>query len=230
MITADRKPFEEIIASVKNYDRIMVLGCETCVAVCQAGGEKEAEILASELRLAFGNEGEKVEVNDEHVIRQCDDEFMADPAFLEKVKAADVVLSIACGVGVQHACNFFNRTITEKPTRVIPGLNTTFMGANIDVGLWEERCLGCGDCVLERTGGICPITRCAKSLLNGPCGGSSSGKCEINPDTDCAWHLIIERLEVMGELDRIKPVELYKDWRPSHSGGPRKRVREDLRL
>jgi ferredoxin len=230
MITADRKPFEEIKASVKDYDRIMVLGCETCVAVCQAGGEKEAEILASELRLAFGNEGEKVEVNDEHVIRQCDDEFMADPAFLEKVKAADVVLSIACGVGVQHACNFFNRTITEKPTRVIPGLNTTFMGANIDVGLWEERCLGCGDCVLERTGGICPITRCAKSLLNGPCGGSSSGKCEINPDTDCAWHLIIERLEVMGELDRIKPVELYKDWRPSHSGGPRKRVREDLRL
>ena len=230
MITADRKPFEEIKASVKDYGRIMVLGCETCVAVCQPGGEKEAEILASELRLAFGNEGKKVEVNDEHVIRQCDDEFMADPAFLEKVKAADVVLSIACGVGVQHACNFFNRIITEKPTRVIPGLNTTFMGANIDVGLWEERCLGCGDCVLERTGGICPITRCAKSLLNGPCGGSSSGKCEINPDTDCAWHLIIERLEVMGELDRIKPVEMYKDWRPSHSGGPRKRVREDLRL
>ena len=230
MITADRKPFEEIKASVKDYDRIMVLGCETCVAVCQAGGEKEAEILASELRLAFGNEGKKVEVNDEHVIRQCDDEFMADAAFLEKVKAADVVLSIACGVGVQHACNFFNRTITEKPTRVIPGLNTTFMGANIDVGLWEERCLGCGDCVLERTGGICPIARCAKSLLNGPCGGSSGGKCEINPDTDCAWHLIIERLEVMGELDRIKRVEMYKDWRPSHSGGPRKRVREDLRL
>jgi ferredoxin len=230
MITADRKPFEEIKASVKDYGKIMVLGCETCVAVCQAGGEKEAEILASELRLALGNEGKKVEVKDEHVIRQCDDEFLADPAFLEKVKAADVVLSIACGVGVQHTCNFFNRTITDKPIRVIPGLNTTFMGANIDVGLWEERCLGCGDCVLERTGGICPITRCAKSLLNGPCGGSSSGKCEINPDTDCAWHLIIERLEALGELDRIKPVEVYKDWRPSHSGGPRKRVREDLRL
>ena len=230
MITADRKPFEEIKASVKDYYKIMVLGCETCVAICQAGGEKEAEILASELKLAFGNEGKKVEVNDEHVIRQCDDEFMADPAFLEKVKEADIVLSIACGVGVQHACNFFNRTITYKPIRVVPGLNTTFMGANIDVGLWEERRLGCGDCVLEKTGGICPITRCAKSLLNGPCGGSSNGKCEINTDTDCAWHLIIERLELLGELDRIKPVEMYKDWRPSHSGGPRKRVREDLRL
>ncbi len=230
MITADRKPFEEIKESVKDYKKIMVLGCETCVAICQAGGEKEAEILASELRLAFGNEGNKVEVNDELVVRQCDDEFMADPAFLEKVKEADVILSIACGVGVQHACNFFNRTITDKPIRVIPGLNTTFMGANIDVGLWEERCLGCGDCVLEKTGGICPIARCAKSLLNGPCGGSSNGKCEINKELDCAWNLIIERLEALGDLERIKPVEMYKDWRSSYSGGPRKRIREDLRL
>ncbi len=230
MITAERKPFGEIKESVKDFKKIMVLGCGTCVAVCQAGGEKEAAILASELRLAFGNEGEKVEVNEETVVRQCDDEFMADTAFLEKVEEADVIISLACGVGVQHACNFFNRAINGKPIRVIPGLNTTFMGANIDVGLWEERCLGCGDCILEGTGGICPITRCAKSLLNGPCGGSSDGKCEISKDTDCAWHLIIERLEALGELERIKPVEMYKDWRPSHDGGPRKIVREDLRL
>ncbi len=230
MITAERKPFGEIKESVKDFKKIMVLGCGTCVAVCQAGGEKEAAILASELRLAFGNEGEKVEVNEETVVRQCDDEFMADTAFLEKVEEADVIISLACGVGVQHACNFFNRAIDGKPIRVIPGLNTTFMGANIDVGLWEERCLGCGDCILEGTGGICPITRCAKSLLNGPCGGSSDGKCEISKDTDCAWHLIIERLEALGKLDSIKPVEMYKDWRPSHSGGPRKMLREDLRL
>jgi ferredoxin len=230
MITAHRKPFEEIKEYVKDYERIMVLGCGTCVAVCQAGGEKEVQILASELRLAFGNEGKKVEVTEETVVRQCDDEFMADTAFLEKVKAADIIISIACGVGVQHACNYFNRVIEGKRVRVVPGLNTTFMGANIEIGHWEERCLGCGDCVLERTGGICPITRCAKGLLNGPCGGSSDGKCEISKDIDCAWHLIIERLEALGELDRIKPVEMYKDWRPSHSGGPRRIVREDLRL
>jgi len=230
MITAERKPFEEIKEYVKHYERIMVLGCGTCVAVCQAGGEKEAQILASELRLAFGNEGKKVEVTEETVVRQCDDEFMADTAFLEKVKAADIIISIACGVGVQHACNYFNRVIEGKRVRVVPGLNTTFMGANIEIGHWEERCLGCGDCVLERTGGICPITRCAKGLLNGPCGGSSDGKCEISKDIECAWHLIIERLEALGELDRIKPVEMYKDWRPSHSGGPRRIVREDLRL
>jgi len=230
MITADRKPFEEIKEYVKDYERIMVLGCGTCVAVCQAGGEKEVQILASELRLAFGNEGKKVEVTEETVVRQCDDEFMADMGFLEKVKEADIIISIACGVGVQHACNYFNRVIEGKRVRVVPGLNTTFMGANIEIGHWEERCLGCGDCVLERTGGICPITRCAKGLLNGPCGGSSDGKCEISKDIECAWHLIIERLEALGELDRIKPVEMYKDWRPSHSGGPRRIVREDLRL
>ncbi len=230
MITAERKPFEEIKESVRDYRKIMVLGCGTCVAVCQAGGEKEAEILASELRLALGSEGREVQVSDETVVRQCDDEFMADPAFLEKVKEADVVISIACGVGVQHACNFFNRVIEDKSTRVIPGLNTTFMGANLDVGRWEERCLGCGDCVLERTAGICPIARCAKSLQNGPCGGSSGGKCEISKEIDCAWQLIIERLEALGELERIKPVEPYKDWRPSHSGGPRKILREDLRI
>lgn len=230
MIIAKRKPFEEIKESVKDYKNIMVLGCGTCVAICQAGGEKEVEILASELRLAFGNEGKKVDVNEELVVRQCDDEFMEDQAFLEKVKETDVILSLACGVGVQHSCNYFNRVITEKPVRVIPGLNTTFMGANLDIGIWEERCLGCGDCVLEKTGGICPVARCAKSLLNGPCGGSSNGKCEISKDTDCAWHLIIERLEALGELDRIKPVEMYKDWRSSYSGGPRKIIREDLRI
>jgi ferredoxin len=208
----------------------MVLGCGTCVAVCQAGGEKEAAILASELRLALGSEGREVTVTDETVVRQCDDEFMAETAFLEKIKEADIIISIACGVGVQHAYAFFNRAIEDKSIKVIPGLNTTFMGANLDVGLYEERCLGCGDCVLERTAGICPITRCAKSLLNGPCGGSSDGKCEISKDTDCAWHLIIERLEALGELERIRPFEIYKDWRPSHSGGPRKVLREDLRL
>lgn len=230
MITAERKPFDEVKDSVKDFKKIMVLGCGTCVAVCQAGGEKEAGILASELRLAFGNEGKEVEVMDVTVIRQCDDEFMSDPEFLEKVKDVDIIISIACGVGVQHSCNYFNRVIDGKPVKVVPGLNTTFMGANIDVGLWEERCLGCGDCVLERTGGICPIARCAKTLLNGPCGGSSEGKCEISKDTDCAWHLIIERLEKLGELDRIKPVEMYKDWRSSDSGGPRKITREDLKV
>jgi len=230
MIVAERKPFSEILSMVENFSKIIVLGCGSCVTICMAGGEEEVKILASQLRLFFKKEKKDVEVEEFMALRQCDDEYMDAPTLIEKVRDADVVVSMACGVGVQHATAFFNRVITDRPTRVVPALNTTFMGANLDLGIWEERCVGCGDCVLEKTGGICPVTRCAKSLLNGPCGGSSNGKCEINKDTECAWHLIVERLNALGELGRIKDVEMYKDWRPSHSGGPRKIVREDMRL
>jgi ferredoxin len=230
MIVGERKTFSEILSMVEDYSKILVIGCGSCVTVCMAGGEEEVKILASQLRLAFGKNKRDVKVEEAMALRQCDDEYLNDPLLLDKVKAADIVISMACGVGVQHATSFFNRRITDKPIRVVPGLNTTFMGANLDVGIWEERCVGCGNCVLEKTGGICPVTRCAKSLLNGPCGGSSDGKCEINKEIDCAWHLIIERLEALGELDRLKPMEPYKDWRPSHDGGPRKTVREDMRI
>jgi len=230
MIVGERKPFSEIMSMVEDFSKILIVGCGSCVTICMAGGEEEVTILGSQLRLAFQKNKKDVEVEEAMALRQCDDEYMNEPALIEKVKKADIVISMACGVGVQHANAFFNRIVQDKPIKVIPGLNTTFMGANLDVGIWEERCVGCGDCVLEKTGGICPITRCAKSLLNGPCGGSSNGKCEINKDTECAWHLIVERLEALGELDRIKPVEMYKDWRSSHDGGPRKIIREDMRI
>lgn len=230
MIIAERKPFSEILSMVEDYSKILILGCGSCVTVCMAGGEEEVKILGSQLRLALRRNGKNAEVEEFMALRQCDDEYMEAPALIERVKEADILVSMACGVGVQHASTFFNRVIDDRPIRVVPALNTTSMGANIEVGEWHERCLGCGDCVLEKTGGICPITRCAKSLLNGPCGGSSNGKCEISRDTDCAWHLIIERLDALGELDRIRTVEPYKDWRPSHSGGPRKTVREDMKI
>ena len=230
MIVGERKPFSEIYSMVEGYSKIVVLGCSACVTVCMAGGEEEVKILASQLRLAFRRQGRDIGVDELMAVRQCDDEYMDEPILIERVKEADLVISMACGVGVQHACAFFNNVIDGKIVRVVPALNTTFMGANIDLGEWEERCIGCGDCVLAKTGGICPITRCAKSLLNGPCGGSSNGKCEINKDRDCAWHLILERLQALGELDRIKAVEMYKDWRPSHDGGPRKIVREDMKI
>lgn len=230
MIVGERKPFSEIMSMVEDFSKILIVGCGSCVTICMAGGEEEVKILGSQLRLAFQKNKRDIEVEEAMALRQCDDEYMNKPALIDKVKKADIVISMACGVGVQHTTAFFNRIVTNKPIKVVPSLNTTFMGANIDVGIWEECCVGCGDCVLEKTGGICPITRCAKSLLNGPCGGSSNGKCEINKETDCAWHLIVERLEALGELDRIKPIEMYKDWRPSHSGGPRKIIREDMRI
>jgi ferredoxin len=222
MIVGKQKPLEEIWEMIKGYKKVLVFGCNTCVAVCHEGGNKEAEILESLLRIKAKQEGLDMEIKKGGIERQCEHEFFESAA--EQIDWADAVLSLACGAGVQF-------TAEKWPERVVlPGLNTTFIGVVDEPGIFSERCAMCGDCILHLTGGICPITRCAKSLLNGPCGGSSGGKCEINREIDCAWHLIVERLEARGELDRIRPVRIYKDWRSSQSGGPRKMVREDLRI
>ena len=99
------------------------------------------------------------------------------------------MLSMACGAGVQTVSEIY------KKIPVLPALNTTFIGALDEPGLWREKCQGCGNCILALTAGVCPVARCAKKLFNGPCGGSSKGKCEISQDVDCAWHMIIESLE-----------------------------------
>ncbi len=221
MITGDRKPLEEIAAMVEGYGRVLVLGCATCVTVCMAGGEREAEETALALKLGDREKGVTREVTFGNIERQCDEEFLQE--YADQVARADVVVSLACGAGVQHMATVF-------PDKVVyPGLNTTFMGVTEELGVWSERCLGCGDCVLELTGGICPITRCSKSLLNGPCGGSSDGKCEVDPSIPCGWQLIHDRLEAIGQLERLDEVLPPKDWSKSHSGGPRVRIREDVR-
>jgi len=121
-----------------------------------------------------------------------------------------------------------NEQFPALPT--LPGLNTKFLGQSTEQGVWEERCQACGDCVLGTTGGICPIARCAKSLLNGPCGGSRNGVCEVDPHTPCAWQLIYDRLSALGKLELMMELNGMRDWRASRSGGVRKIVRHDLRL
>ncbi len=221
MITGDRKPLEEIAAMVDGFERVLVLGCGTCVTVCMAGGEREAEETALALRLRDREKGAAREVWFKNVERQCDEEFLEE--YADEVARADVVVSLACGCGVQHMVSVFPEKV------VYPGLNTTFMGVTEELGIWAERCLGCGDCVLELTGGVCPITRCSKSLLNGPCGGSADGKCEVDKSIPCGWQLIHDRLEAIGQLHRLDEVLPPKDWSTSHSGGPRTRIREDMR-
>ena len=198
MIVAERKPFAEIKEMVEAHKRIMVMGCGTCVAVCMAGGEKEVELLASQLRLSARLEGKEIEVIEETVTRQCDKEYM-EP-FLDKARECDAVISTACGVGIQ----LLSDLIEEIP--VYPGVNTRFIGTNEAEGVWLERCMMCGNCVLGETGGICPIAICPKGLLNGPCGGTNKGKCEVNKDKDCAWTLIYNRLEKQGKLDNIREI------------------------
>jgi len=222
MIVADRKPLEEILNSIKDYRKIMLAGCGGCVTICFSGGAKAVELLASQIKMARKKEGRDIEIIECTPERQCEYEFIDE--LKKDLGSVDAVLSIACGVGVQAMSQRHPDTIT------IPGLNTKFMGYPIEHALWDERCAGCGDCVLEWTGGICPIARCAKKLLNGPCGGSANGKCEVDKDTDCAWQLIYDRLKKLGKLDNLKKIREPKDWRTSTNAGQRRIKFEEAML
>jgi len=222
MIVAKARPLEEILPRLKEYKKIAVLGCNTCAAVCFAGGEKEAQTLAGLLRLAQKKLGLELETLVWGLERQCDREFIAPLA--DKLNGVEAILSLACGAGVQKVAEQF----PELP--VYPALDTCFNGATLEKGAWEEYCLGCGDCLLDLTGGICPLARCAKGLLNGPCGGSTPERCEVNPENQCAWQLIYEKLKKSNRLEFINEIQPPRDWRNSSHGGPRKIVREDLQL
>jgi ferredoxin len=222
MIVANRKSLDEILQMIKPYKKVLLLGCNECVTVCAVGGEREVGALASELRLFRAKDREEIEVREHTLERQCDSEYIDQVRPF--VGDYEAILSMACGAGVQYVAEKFR----TKP--VLPAVNTTFLGVSLEQGIWAERCQGCGTCILDKTGGICPIARCAKSLLNGPCGGSTKGKCEVDGETDCAWQLIIDRLKELGQLDRYEEIIPIKDWTTARDGGPRKRIREDLRL
>jgi len=220
MIMGSAKPLDEVLEMIKPFDRIVVAGCYGCVTVCRAGGEKEVQVLASALRLAREAAGRPIAIREVTLERQC------DPEYLEKMRPFvddyQAVLSIACGAGVQFMAERFGKT------PILPGVNTAFIGVTERQGTWAERCQACGDCILHLTGGICPVTRCSKSLFHGPCGGSTQGHCEIGPDVPCGWQLIIDRLKSLGQLDNYSKLREFKRWRTSRDGGPRRIVREDL--
>ena len=207
MIIAERKSLEEIKNMVAGYKKILVVGCRTCVTICWAGGEKEVGILSSQLRLASSREANELSIVEATVERQCEKEMVVEE-LRDKVPDVKTILSMGCGAGVQTIAEVFE----EKP--VFPALNTTFMGMPEGEGAWVEMCGACGDCFLDRTGGICPVVRCAKGLLNGPCGGTrKGGKCEIDPEKDCAWVLIYRRLEKQDRLDLMRKYYEPKNYR-----------------
>jgi ferredoxin len=220
MITAERKPLEELIEFIRPYKRILLLGCNECVTVCAAGGRKEVGLLASGLQMAMLKNGINIEIRQHTVERQCDPEYVEEVVPL--LDGTEAIMSMACGCGVQQLAGRFR----DKP--VFPAVNTKFMGASERQGVWVERCQGCGNCLLGLTGGICPIARCAKQLMNGPCGGSTAGHCEISEDVDCVWQLIWDRLKALGQVERYLEIMPAKDWRPAGGSGPRKIIREDL--
>ncbi len=219
MITAEQKPIDEIREMIAPYKRILVLGCGSCVAECAAGGEKETGMLASSLRMAAKMEGRDVVIHEKTLDRQCVKDFVI--LLDDIIGDYDAILSLACGAGVQAVADMFQ----EIP--LIPALNTEFLGETRDQGYWLENCLGCGDCMLFFFGGVCPLARCSKQLLNGPCGGSIDGVCEVNPEIPCAWQMIIDRLSSFNAIDRLEMIYPPKDWSKKQGKGPRKIIRED---
>ncbi len=220
MIVADRKPLGELLDMVKDCKKIMVLGCKGCVTVCNVGGVKEVEVLASSIKIARKKDGNPIEVVEKTIERQC------DPEYIELVKgevnAFDAVLSMACGVGPQFLAEAY-----EDQT-FYPAVDTKFFGGAVQHGIWEERCAGCGTCLIHYFGTLCPIARCSKSLIHGPCGGSANSVCEIDSDIECIWDTVVRKKMEQGRLDDLRQVRTPKDWRTARDGGPRKRKREEL--
>ncbi len=204
MIVAKRKPFDEIMELLKDHKKVLVVGCGTCVAVCLTGGEKEVAVLATELDMGRKLANNPVEIGSITLERQCDREY------LEKLDGMadqyDAMISMACGVGIQ----FLAERFPNKP--VLPAVDTCGLAVNQDVGWYEERCRSCGHCLLGLTGGVCPVTMCAKGLYNGPCGGTNKGSCEISADQPCAWYMIHERLKAQGRLNAIREIKSAEDW------------------
>jgi len=222
LIIADWKPLPELLAFLEGHQRVLLAGCATCVAECAAGGEKEVETLAPLLRMGTAQAGAPVEILTRTVERQCEWELVEDLA--QTVSEVDAVMSLACGIGVQTMAQRY----ADLP--VYPGVNTTSLALRTEPGIWETRCAACGDCVLGETFGLCPVSRCAKSILNGPCGGSrSDGMCEIEQDTPCVWQLILDRAARRGGLERLADLRPAKDWTGSNHFGPIRMVKKDHR-
>ncbi len=220
MIIAERKPLDEIMGMLQGVKKVLLLGCKGCVTVCSAGGEREVEILASLIRLGKKKEGQPIEVIEGALTRQCDQEFIDS---IEQWEGKyDAIVSMACGVGVNFIANL------RPDTVVFPAVNTTSFGGSQVQGVWSEQCAGCGNCILHETGGLCPVARCAKSLMNGPCGGSQNGECEINPQVPCIWQHIHDRLQAQKKGDQLTKIAPIRDWSTAGHGGPRKTVRDDL--
>ncbi len=205
MVKSKRKPVEEIKNSITDYSRILTVGCGGCASVCLAGGQREVNELNAELNVAFRADKQSKKLGSYTVERQCNMQFLIE--LDGKVKDYDCIVSMACGAGVQLMAERF-------PTvPVFPAVNTVSIGVDREIGMYEEKCRACGECVLAYTGGICPVTRCAKGVFNGPCGGTNRGKCEISQDIPCAWLDIYERLKSQNRLNDIMKLQEPMQWK-----------------
>jgi len=204
VVKAKRKPLEEIRDAIKSYKKVLTVGCGGCVSVCLAGGLKEVNTMNAELKQMFKEENISCALDGFTVERQCNLEFLEDVS--DKVGNYDCIVSMACGAGTQYMAERY-------PTiPVFPAVNTVFIGVDKAIGVYEEKCRACGECVLGYTAGVCPVTRCAKGIFNGPCGGTNQGKCEVSSEVPCAWVTIYERLKEQNRVDDILKVREPMQW------------------
>jgi ferredoxin len=200
-----QKSEEEIDRLLDGLGRVFILGCGTCVTLTRTGGEPEVramkERLSAQGRLVTG----------ELVLPVACDNLTGEAMreYGQRIDQADVLLIMTCAFGVQ--------TIARQLRKmVVPALDTLFIGKENGIGQFDEICTQCGTCILGETGGICPVTSCHKGLVNGPCGGTNNGKCEIDPEKDCAWTLIYNRLKELGRLDSMRTLQKPRN----HQGEP----------
>lgn len=205
MIITEQKPIDKIIDSLKGRTKIFLVGCGECATTCKTGGEKELAKIREEL-----------EKQGKIVVGSC---IPSAPCVAAKIKTelaknikvlseAEAILVFACGLGVQSV-----KDNDRLGLVVLPGCNTLFGAVMDKEGNFYEKCSMCADCVLEITGGICPVTLCTKGLLNGPCGGSDKGKCEVDKERDCAWVLIYKELEKGKQLDNFRKIQPARDFK-----------------
>jgi len=198
----EQKPLETIAEFLEPHRKVYLIGCGTCATLCRTGGKEQV------LQMKEWLEGQGKTVTGWMVIPTACDVLTGQAMRIEadRIEEADAILVMTCAFGVQRVGSF-----TEK--MVYPALDTLFIGMEESPGHFAEMCSQCGQCYLGETAGICPITACAKGLLNGPCGGSEDGKCEVDPEKDCAWIQIYERLRALGRLDLMLRYQPPMDFR-----------------
>jgi hypothetical protein len=210
MLISKQKPLEEILSYLEGDKNIFLIGCKGCAEGWESGGEKQVAEMKSTLR-----EKGKTVTGSVVVDMLCDSVLtkLKLRAYKKEIAAADSILVLTDGAGVQTVAELVNKVVH-------PGCNTLSSGGAHAEWKEAERCLECGDCVLEFTGGLCPIARCSKHLLNGPCGGSQGGKCEVDPNIPCVWQQIVDRLAKLGQLDKLERLVTPKNWSVSLISGP----------
>ncbi len=204
MNATERKPIEEIIQSLEGAETVFILGCKGCPIGCDTGGQPWVDELTGAL------EGAGKSVSGEALVDMICNKAVVGIKLgraVLQLKQADAILVGSCGVGVQATGNIVAR-------RAVPAMDTVCMGDYQGLFPSAERCAECGECMIAYTGGLCPITLCAKSLVNGTCGGTQDdGSCEVSPERPCGWQLIFERLEKLGRLEDLMRYAAAKDYR-----------------